>query len=154
MNGDGPFSPERSGSLPVGDFAALCFSGTVTYDEVKKMIKGQGGVKAYLGTNDLRIVEKNIADGDKKAELILRALAYQVSKEIGGAATVLKGQVDGIVLTGGIVYDKNFVEMIKENTSFIATVYAFPGEMEMQALAFGGLRVLKGIEQAKEYNPS
>ncbi|QXM06645.1 butyrate kinase [Crassaminicella indica] len=151
LDGEGPFSPERSGGLPVGDLAKLCFSEEVTIDEIKKKIKGKGGLVAYLGTNDGREVGKMIEAGDKKAELVYKAMAYQVAKEIGSCAAVLKGEVDAIVLTGGIAYDKVFVEWIKEHVSFISKVIVYPGEEEMIALAQGALRVLRGEEQAKEY---
>ncbi len=153
LNGDGPFTPERSGSLPVGDLVALCFSGKRTLPEVKKMIKGAGGIVAYLGTNDMMLVEDKIKEGDRKYALVYEAMAYQVSKEIGAMATVLEGNVDAIVLTGGITYDKNFVEMIRSHTGFIADVLVYQGEMEMEALALGGLRVLRKEEIAKTYNP-
>ncbi len=153
LNGDGPFTPERSGGLPVGDLTALCFSGKRTLPEVKKMIKGAGGIVAYLGTNDMMYVEEEIKNGNDEYALIYEAMAYQVSKEIGAMATVLEGNVDAIVLTGGIAYDKNFVEMIRSHTDFIAKILVYPGEMEMEALALGGLRVLQREEKAKVYNP-
>lgn len=153
LNGDGPFTPERSGGLPVGDLAALCFSGKRTLPEVKKMIKGAGGIVAYLGTNDMRYVEEEIKNGNDEYALIYEAMAYQVSKEIGAMAAVLEGNVDAIILTGGIAYDKNFVQMIRSHTEFIAEILVYPGEMEMEALALGGLRVLKKEENAKVYNP-
>ena len=151
LDGDGPFSPERSGGLPVGDLVRLCFSGKYSEDEVRKLIKGKGGLVSYLGTNDGREVVKRINSGDKKAELIYKAMAYQVSKEIGSCAAVLKGAVDGILLTGGIAYDQMFTNWIKESVEFISDVYIYPGEDELIALAEGGLRVLRGEEKAKEY---
>ena len=151
LDGDGPFSPERSGGLPVGDLVKLCFSGKYSEGEVRKLIKGKGGLVSYLGTNDGREVVKRIKNGDKKAELIYKAMAYQVSKEIGSCAAVLKGAVDGILLTGGIAYDQMFTNWIKESVEFISDVYIYPGEDELVALAEGGLRVLRGEEKAKEY---
>ncbi|QZY55591.1 butyrate kinase [Crassaminicella profunda] len=151
LDGEGPFSPERSGGLPVGDLAKLCFSGKVTIEEVKKKIKGKGGLVAYLGTNDGREVGKMIEDGDKKAEVVYKAMAYQIAKEIGSCGAVLKGEVDAVILTGGIAYDKEFVRWIQDRVSFIGRVIVYPGEEEMIALAQGGLRVLRGEEQAKEY---
>lgn len=151
LDGDGPFSPERSGGLPVGDLAKLCFSGEYTLKEIKKLIKGKGGLVAYLGTNDGREVEEMINNGDEKAKLVYQALAYQVAKEIGGFATALEGKVDAIVLTGGLAYDKMLVQWIKDSVEFIAEVIVYPGEDEMSALASGGLRVLRGEEQAKIY---
>lgn len=153
LNGDGPFTPERSGGLPVGDLAAICFAGQKSLGEVKKMIKGRGGIVAYLGTNDMREVEDRAADGDTAALEVYQAMAYQISKEIGGLAAVLRGDVDAVVLTGGIAYDKRFVGWIRERVGFLAEVLVYPGEMEMEALAFGGLRVLRGDEEAREYEP-
>lgn len=151
LDGEGPFSPERSGGLPVGDLAKLCFSGKYTHGEIKKLIKGSGGLVAYLGTNDGREVVKMIESGDKKAEIVYKAMAYQVAKEIGSLSAVLKGDVDAIVLTGGIAYDKLFISWIEKSVKFISKVLVYPGEDEMIALAQGGLRVLNGEEEAKKY---
>ncbi|GAA0182399.1 butyrate kinase [Clostridium sediminicola] len=151
IDGDGPFSPERSGSVPIGDLVKMCFSGDYSIDEINKKIAGKGGMVSYLGTNDARIVEEKASDGDKKAKLILDAFIYQVSKEIGSAATVLKGKVDSIILTGGIAYGKNITDKIVENVGFISPVAIYPGEDELLALAEGALRVLTGKEEAKKY---
>ena len=151
LDGEGPFSPERSGGLPVGDLVKMCFSGKYTQDEIKKKIKGNGGLVGYLNTNDGRDVEAKIAKGDKNAKLIYEAMAYQVSKEIGSSASVLKGNVDAVLLTGGIAYSKLFTSMIEERVKFIADVKVYPGEDEMIALAQGGLRVLNKEENAKVY---
>ncbi|MBN2900071.1 MAG: butyrate kinase, partial [Clostridia bacterium] len=151
LDGDGPFSPERAGGLPVGDIVKLAFSGKYTHDEIKKLIKGQGGLVAYLNTNDGREVCSRIDAGDKEAELVYQALAYQVAKEIGACGAVLKGKVDAIVLTGGLAYDKMLVDWIQESVSSIAEVIVYPGEDEMSALAEGGLRVLRGEEEAQNY---
>ncbi len=151
LDGDGPFSPERSGGLPVGALVDMCFSGKYTKDEIMKKIVGSGGLTAYLGTNDGREVQRRIKSGDAYAKLIYQAMAYQISKEIGAGATVLRGEVDAIVLTGGLVYDGEFVNWIKESVEFIAPVKVYPGEFEMTALAQGVLRVLRGQEEAKIY---
>lgn len=151
LDGDGPFSPERGGGLPVGSLIDLCFSGKYTKSEIMKKIVGQGGLTAYLGTNDARKVIKMIENGDERARLVYEAMAYQVSKEIGAGAAVLKGQVDAILLTGGLAYDDLLVGWIKERVSFIAPVKLFPGEHEMTALCQGVLRVLKGKEKVKIY---
>jgi butyrate kinase len=151
LDGEGPFSPERSGGLPVGDLVKLCFSGKYTHDEIRKMINGKGGFVAHYNTNDARAVSEAMREGDKKAELLLKAMAYQIAKEIGKCAAVLCGKVDAIILTGGIAYGKEIVELIKERVDFIAPVVVYPGEDELLALAQGGLRVLKGEEKAKEY---
>jgi len=152
LDGEGPFSPERSGSLPVGDLIKLCYSSKYTYEEIKKMINGKGGFVAHLNTNDARAVAKAMNEGDKKAELILNAMAYQVAKEIGKCAAVLCGKVEAIILTGGIAYGTEIVELIKERVKFIAPVVVYPGEDELLALAQGGIRVLSGEEEARNYN--
>lgn len=144
LDGEGPFSPERSGTLPAGMLAKLCFSGKATLDEVKKMITGKGGLVAHLGTNSAYDVELAAKSGDAKALLIQNAMAYQVGKEIGSLATVLKGKVDGILLTGGIAHNPDLVNYIKEMVSFIAPVTVYPGEDEMEALAMNGLMVMRG----------
>lgn len=153
LNGDGPFTPERSGGLPVGDLVDLCFSGRKTHGEIKRMIKGAGGIVAYLGTNDMMTVEKEIEKGNEEYEAVYEAMAYQVAKEIGGLSAVLEGDVDAIVITGGIAYDKNFINWIRNRVGFIADVLVYPGEREMEALALGALRVLRGQEEAREYDP-
>lgn len=150
-NEEGPFSPERSGGLPAGDLVRLCFSGKYSYDDIKKKIMGRGGLIGYLGTNDGRVINKRIQSGDRGAELIYKALAYQISKEIASMATVLSGKVDRIVLTGGLAYDKLLTQWIEERVSFIAPVEVFPGENEMESLAQGAERVLKQQEEAKIY---
>ncbi len=144
LDGEGPFSPERSGTLPAGLLAKICFSGKVTLEEVKKMITGQGGLVAHLQTNSAYDVEMSARNGDEKAKLIQDAMAYQVGKEIGSLATVLKGQVDGILLTGGIAHNSELVNYIKEMVSFIAPVTVYPGEDEMEALAMNGLMIMRG----------
>lgn len=151
LDGEGPFSPERAGGLPTGDLAKLCFSGEFTLEQIKKKITGQGGLVAYLNTNDGREVCKMIEECDERADIVYRAMAYQIAKEIGSCAVVLKGRVDAIVLTGGIAYDKMFTGWIKESVAFLGEVLIYPGEDEMIALAEGGLRVLKGEEEAKIY---
>jgi len=147
----GPFSPERTGSLPVGDLVSLCFSGRYTFGEMKKLIAGQGGLVAYLGTNDAREAYYRADQGDGKAQLILQAMAYQVGKEIGAMSTVLLGKVDAIVLTGGLANSKNLVNDISQHVEFIARVLVIPGEDEMLALAEGACRVLSGEELAQKY---
>jgi len=151
LNGEGPFTPERSGGVPVGGLVNLCFSGKFTKDEIMKKIEGKGGLVAYLNTNDVRETIKRIKQGDKKTKLILEAMAYQIAKEIGAAATVLKGQIDAIILTGGIAYANEFINMIRDRVSFLSLVMVYPGEEEMLALCEGALRVLKGEEVEKIY---
>jgi len=152
LDGEGPFSPERSGTLPAGQLAKLCFSGEFTYDQVKLMIKGQGGLVAHAGTNDAYEVEMKAKAGDSKSKLIQDAMSYNIGKSIGAMSTVLKGKVDAIILTGGIAHNPDLVDYIKEMVGFIAPVAVYPGEDEMQALAMNGLMVLRGEVQAKIYS--
>jgi butyrate kinase len=151
LDGEGPFTPERSGTLPVGSLIRLCFSGKYTRNEVLKMNNGKGGLIAHLGTNNAADVEKMVEAGDAKAKMIYEAMAYQVAKYIGEMYAVLKCEVDAILITGGIAYDKKFVSSIQEHVHKIAPVHVFPGEDEMRALAMNGLLLIKGELQAKEY---
>ncbi len=153
LNGDGPMSPERSGGLPFGSVIDLCFSGQYTKDQLMKNFVGKGGLTAYLGTNDAREVSRRIDDGDGYAERIYRAMAYQIAKEIGAAATVVNGQVDAICLTGGLAHDQRLMGWLKERIAFLAPVLIYPGEYEMVALARGVMRVLDGDEELQPYPP-
>lgn len=149
--GMGPFSPERAGSLPIGDLINMCYSGDYTQKELVGYLSKKAGFAAYLGTNDGRDVAKMVADGDQKARLIQDAMCYQVAKEVGACATVLNGKVDVIFMSGGLVYNDMIVETISERIKFIAPIELYPGEKEMEALCQGGIRVLKGLEEAKIY---
>jgi len=151
LDGEGPFSPERSGTLPVGDLVRLCFSKKRTQAEIIKMINGKGGFVAHLGTNNAFEIEQKINAGDEKALLIQEAMAYQVAKEIGAMSVVLNCEVDAILLTGGIAYNKRFVNYIKTKVEKIAPVGVYPGEDEMRALAMNGLMVLEGEVQPMVY---
>ena len=151
LDGEGPFTPERSGTLPTSDLVRLCFSGKYTKEQVLKMIKGEGGMVAYLGTNNAYEVEQRMMNGDKKAKMIFEAMAYQVAKEIGAMSTVLKLEIDAILITGGIAHSKWFVNQISERIYKIAPIHVYPGEDEMQALALGALMVLDGEIEALEY---
>ncbi|MCD6594654.1 butyrate kinase [bacterium] len=153
LNGDGPFAPERSGGLPAADLVKLCFSGKYQLKEVLDMLRGKGGMVAYLGINDVRDVKKKIVEGDQKAKLVFEAMAYQIAKEIGLLATVLEGDIDAIALSGGVAYATDFVDLIRKRVEWIAPIIVFPGEEEMEALAQGALRVLKREEKAKIYAP-
>lgn len=148
----GPFSPERTGTLPVGDLVELCYSNQYTYQEINKMIKGQGGLMSYLNTNDGRIVENRIRENDLEARLVYDAMIYQIAKEIVAMATVLKGRVDNIILTGGLSYSDYLVEHILDYVSFVADVIVYPGEDEMDSLNKGVLRILNGEEEPKNYD--
>lgn len=151
LDGEGAFSPERSGAVPSGDLVKMCFSGKYTEKEVYKKLVGNGGFNAYLGTNDARIVEKKAAEGDKEAKAVFDAFHYQVAKDIGAMATVLGGKVDQIILTGGIAYGKTTCEALKAKAGWIAPFTVYPGEDELLALCQGGLRVVTGEEKACEY---
>lgn len=151
LDGEGPFSPERAGGLPAGSLVEMCYSGNYTIDEMKKKLTGKGGIVSYLDTNNTIEISQRVKDGDEYASLIYRAMAYQVSKEIGACAVSLKGKIDQIIITGGIAYDDSFVAWIKESVSFLGDITVYPGEDELMALAQGGLRVLRGEEEAKEY---
>jgi butyrate kinase len=152
LDGDGPFSPERAGSLPVGDLIDLCFSGKHDRNEMRKLVSGKGGLVAYLGTTDGQELEKRIAAGDDKARKTIEAMAYQVAKEIGSAACVLSGKVEAIAFTGGLANWSRLVTLIKDRVEFIAPVRLYPGEDEIGSLAAGALRVLRGDEKAKAYS--
>ena len=151
LDGDGPMSPERSGTVPMGPLYKMAFSGKFTLKEIKRKNYGSGGIVAYLGTNDGFELEKRIKAGDKEAAFILEVMCYQIAKEIGASSTVLKGKVDAIVLTGGLAFNDMIISLIKERVSFIGKVIIFPGEDEMESLAYGALRVLNGEEKYKEY---
>jgi butyrate kinase len=152
LDGDGPFTPERSGTVPLTGLIDLCFSGKYTYDEIKKMIKGKGGLVSYLGTNDAQEVQRMIKSGNNDAAIIYSAMAFQISKWIGKMSAALDFEVDAIGLTGGIAYDKEYiVPWIKERVSFIAPVYVFPGGDEERALALSALRVLRNEEKLRIY---
>ena len=151
----GPFSPERAGGLPARNLVDMCFSGKYTEQELKKKLAGKGGLVAYLGTSDMREVHKIIESGSensKKAELIYRAMAWQISKEIAAQAVSLCGKIDAILFTGGIAHDSDFVKLIQERIGWIAPCLMYAGEDEMQALTEGALRTLRGEESAKSYS--
>ncbi len=151
LDGDGAFSPERAGGAPSGALIKMCFSGKYTEKEVYKKFVGNGGFNAYIGSNDMRDVEKMVNNGDMKAKEVRDAFIFQVSKDIGSMACVLKGKVDQIIVTGGIAYDKAVVSGLKETCDFIAPFTVYPGEDELLALVQGGLRVINKEEEAKNY---
>ncbi|MDI6453355.1 butyrate kinase [Peloplasma aerotolerans] len=151
LDGDGPMSPERSGTVPMGPLYKMVFSGKYTLKEIQRKNYGQGGLVAYLGTNDGREIHERIVNGDEKAKFIFEVMCYQIAKEIGSCSTVLKGEIDAIILTGGLAYDEIAIQEISDRVKFIAPILIYPGEDEMEALALGALRVLKGEDTAKEY---
>lgn len=151
LNGDGPFAPERAGSIPAFGFYEFIKKSGLDEKALKKRLAGNAGVVAHLGTNDMRKVEDAVKAGDEKSTRIYKAMAYNIGKWIGASAAVLEGKVDAIVITGGLAFDKDFVGWIKDMVSFISQVMVYPGEDEMSALALGGLRVLTGEEDARVY---
>ncbi len=150
-NDAGPFSPERCGTLPLGGLLKMAFSGKYTMNELKKQLVGKGGLVAHLGTSDCREVVKRIEAGDAKAKLVLEAMAYTIAKEIGAMATVLKGEIDAIILTGGIAQNPYVVRCITERVSFLAPVRMKPGQNELKALAAHACRALAEPAIVKEY---
>lgn len=151
LNGEGPFSPERAGTLPTLALAELCFSGRYTLPEVARMINGRGGLVALLGTNDVREVVTRANSDDRRARQVLDAMCYNIGKSIGQMAAVLGGEVDAVILTGGIAYNTYVCDYIRQMVSFIADVVVVPGENELEALAANALRVLEGRLVPKEY---
>lgn len=150
-NDGGPFSPERTGSLPNKALINLCYSGRYSEKELIKLITSQGGLISHLGTNDLREVMKMIENGDDYAQLVFDAMGYQIAKEIGAMATVLKGDLEVIILTGGMAHNKLLVEKLTTRVGWIAPMVVYPGEEEMKALAQAVIRVIKGEEEVKIY---
>lgn len=148
---DAGFAPERCGKLQAMSLIKLCYSGKYTFEEMTKKVRGNAGLRAHLGTSDALEVEKMIANGDEHAKLIYEALAYGVAKGIGDLATVVKGKVDRIILTGGLSYSKMLTDWIRERVEWIAPVEIMAGEYEMEALAEGGLRIMRGEEKAHEF---
>lgn len=151
LDGEGPFSPERAGTLPAGNLIDLCFSGKYTQAQLKKMVCGQGGLAAHLGTTDVQAIQKRIDEGDEHARLILEAMIYHIAKAVGGAAVALWGEVDAILLTGGIAYSEYITSRLKARVSFLAPVFIYPGEDELEALALNGLGALRGELPIQEY---
>jgi butyrate kinase len=147
----GPFTPNRAGALPTGPLVKLCFSGKYTEKELLNIFSKESGLKAYLGTADVEEVLRRIEQGDEKAELVFGAMVYQIVKEIGAMAAAMKGEIDGIILTGGMAHSGILIDRITEFVAFLAPVHVFPGEREAEALAAGAFRVLDGKEEAKEY---
>jgi butyrate kinase len=157
LDGTGPFAPERSGGLPVGDVVRMCYGVapyedlSLSYAQMFRKLAGEGGLVAHLGTNSAIEVERRIAAGDGRARLIYEAMAYQIAKEIGAMATVLKGEVDGIAITGGVAHSEMLLGWVRERVAWIAPILVYPGQDEMLALAQGALRVLRGEEKARVY---
>ena len=152
LDGEGPFSPERAGSLPAADLIRLCFSGKYSEKQLLKRIAGKAGLNAHLGTNNMREIQQRIKDGDEHAKLIVEAMLYHVAKNIAAEAAVLCGKVDAILLTGGMAHSDYIVSELRRRIGFLAPVYTFPGEDEMEALALNALAVLQGRRESKVYS--
>lgn len=152
LDGCGPFSPERSGSLPPGPLVKLCFSGKYTEKELLRLVHGAGGLMAHLGTTSVPEVLQRIDDGDLHAMLILRAMVYTVAKEIGAMSTALKGDVDAILLTGGMAHSQRITDFVAEHVEFIAPIYVYPGEDELLTLAENALAAITGEREVKVYH--
>jgi len=152
FDGEGPFSPERAGTLPVGQLIGFCFSGKYSEEKIKRMVVGEGGYVGYLGTNNAKVVQELAEAGNEKARLVQEALFYQVSKIIGEMAVVLEGKIDGILLTGGLAYNPQLEKYIREKAGFLGPVFTYPGEDELEALALNALRVANGEVEVKTYN--
>ena len=151
LDGEGPFSPERAGSLPARDLVDLCFSGEYTKDEIVKMISGKGGVFSHLGTTDMIEADKRMQAGDEKAKLVIDAMIYHIAKAIAEKGAVLCGNIDAILITGGIAYWEYMVEELKKRIGWMAPVHIYPGEDEMSALAANAAAALGGEVEVKKY---
>jgi len=151
LNGDGPIAPERAGTIPAMQLAKLCFSGKYTYEQIRKMLTGKGGMVAHIGTNSFMEVSRMVKSGDPKATAIYNAMAYTIAKQIGATAAVLCGQIDGILFTGGISHNKPFIDLITEYIGFLGSCYTYAGEDEMSALAHNAYCVLTGEEVPQTY---
>lgn len=151
LDGEGPFSPERAGTLPAADLVRLCFSGTYTEAQLLKRIAGKAGLTALLGTNDMMEIERRIARGDSKAAEVVDAMVWHTAKGICAEGAVLRGRIDAILLTGGMAHSAYLVERLKERIGWMAPVFVYPGQDEMHALAANALHVLRGEWTAKEY---
>lgn len=153
LNGEGPFSPERAGTIPADQFAELCFSGKYSLREVKKMLNGKGGLIAHLGSNDVATIAEKAEAGEEPFRKVLHAMIYTVAKQIGAMYVALSGKVDAIILTGGIAYCDYCVELLKERIDYLAPIVVMPGEDEMGSLAYNAINALNGNFQLQTYNP-
>ncbi len=151
LDGEGPLSPERAGTLPAADLIHLCFSGRYTEDQLKRRVAGKAGLMAHLGTTDVKRIIDMMHEGNKRAELLINAMIYHTAKSIAAEGAVLRGKVDAVLITGGMAYSDYIVSGLKERISYLAPVYIYPGEDEMEALAQNALAVLKGEQEAREY---
>lgn len=152
FDGEGPFSPERAGSLPSGALIDICFSGRFTKEQLKKRISGHAGLAAHLGTTDVQEIERRIADGDEHARLILDAMIYHIAKSIGSLAPVIEGNIDAILVTGGIAHSQYVIERLRRRVEFLAPVHIYPGEDELKALAGNAIGALTGELPVNTYH--
>lgn len=152
LDGEGPLSPERAGTLPAADLIHLCYSGRYTEQQLLKRIAGQAGLAAHLGTTDVREITTRIELGDKQAQLVLDAMIYQTAKQIAAQSAVLYGRIDAILITGGIAYSHYVIEHLRPRIEHLASVHVFPGEDEMRSLNSNAMRVLCGLSTAKTYD--
>lgn len=151
LDGEGPFSPERAGSLPAAELIKLCFSGKYTQQQLLKRIAGKAGLTAHLGTNDMKEIEQRISHGDKHAELIVDAMIYHTAKNIAAESAVLCGNIDAILITGGMARSEYIVSRLRKRIGFLAPTYCYPGEDEMEALAMNALAAMRGKCEVKQY---
>ncbi len=151
IDGEGPFTPERAGTLPAGQLVELCFCGKYTQDEINKFLNGKGGLMAHLGSTDVEAITEATQKGDPKSKLIMDAMIYTISKSIGAMAIPLSGKIDGILLTGGIAFNRYVTTSIGERVSFMAPVIIYPGENEMEALAHNAFQALTGASEVLSY---
>ena len=151
LDGEGPFSPERAGSLPAAELIKLCFSGKYTQQQLLKRIAGKAGLTAHLGTNDMKEIEQRISNGDKHAELIVDAMIYHTAKNIAAESAVLCGNIDAILLTGGMARSEYIISRLRKRIDFLAPTYCYPGEDEMEALAMNALAAMRGKCEVKQY---
>ncbi len=150
-DGDGPFSAKRAGAVPSGPIIKMCFSGKYTEEEMYRMVRNQAGLEGYLGTSDLREVERRIEAGDKEAELVFNALAYQIAREMAAGIASCHGHVDGFAFTGGMAYSKKLIAAIKDRIGTLAPFFLYPGDLEIDAIAAGAYRIMTGQEELTEY---
>ena len=153
LNGEGPFSPERAGTIPADQLAELCFSGKYTLKQIKKMLNGKGGLTAHLGMNDVVTIDRKASEGEEPYKGVLDAMLYTVAKQAGAMYVTLRGQVDAIILTGGIAHSDYCVGILKEQIDYLAPVVLMPGEDEMGSLAYNALGALKGELPLQVYRP-
>lgn len=151
LDGEGPFSPERSGTLPVGQLIEACFSGNFTQEEIRQMVVGEGGMVAYLKTNSMIDIEEAVLAGNEKAKDLVDAFIYQLAKAIGEMSTVLCGNIDAILFTGGIAYDKRIIELLTLKVGFLSKIVVYPGEDEMEAMALNARLMLNGELEPQKY---